>query len=108
MVFACGSLAWNPGFPVVRRLRARLRGWRRRPCIWSHRHRGAPERPGLVLGLCPGGACVGLALEARAGDEDEVCCHLAEREMRGGAYDARLLPVETSEGRLAARAPAVA
>jgi len=102
VVFAYGSLAWNPGFPVVRRLRARLRGWHRRPCIWSHHHRGTPERPGLVLGLCPGGTCVGLALETRAGDEDEVCRHLTEREMRGDAYDARILLIETSEGRLAA------
>lgn len=104
VVFAYGSLAWNPGFPVARRLRARLHGWHRRPCIWSHHHRGTPERPGLVLGLCRGGTCVGLALEARAGDEDEVCRYLAEREMRDDAYDARLLPVETSEGRLAALA----
>lgn len=102
VVFAYGSLAWNPGFPVARRLRARLHGWHRRPCIWSYHYRGTPERPGLVLGLCRGGACVGLALEVRAGDEDDVCRYLAEREMRGDAYDARLLPVETSEGRLSA------
>lgn len=99
VVFAYGSLAWNPGFPVVRRLRARLRGWHRRPCIWSRHHRGTPERPGLVLGLCRGGACVGLALEAPAGEEDAVCAYLAERELRGEAYAPRLVPLETDEGR---------
>jgi cation transport protein ChaC len=102
VVFAYGSLAWNPGFPVARRLRARLRGWHRRPCIWSHHHRGTPERPGLVLGLCRGGACVGLALEAPAGHEDAVCAYLAEREMRGEAYEPRLLRVDTPEGILPA------
>ena len=99
VVFAYGSLAWNPGFSVARRLRARLWGWHRRPCVWSHHHRGTPERPGLVLGLCWGGACVGFALEAPLGQEDAVCEYLAERELCGEAYAPRLVPVETDEGR---------
>lgn len=101
-VFTYGSLTWNPGFPVARHLCARLRGWHRRPCIWSYHHRGTPERPGLVLGLCHGGACVGLVLEAPPGEEDAVCCYLAERELHGEAYTPRLVSVETAGGRRSA------
>ena len=60
-VFAYGSLMWDPGFAHVEAQPALLRGYHRRFCVYSHRYRGTPERPGLVLGLDRGGACKGIA-----------------------------------------------
>ena len=64
-VFGYGSLIWRPGFPFVRSEPALLSGAHRRLCIYSHRHRGTPERPGLVFGLVRGGSCRGMGV---AGD----------------------------------------
>ena len=62
-VFAYGSLIWNPGFEYCRAEIARLHGYHRSFCIGSTRYRGTPERPGVVLGLDRGGACIGVAYE---------------------------------------------
>ena len=49
-VFAYGSLMWNPGFDFIDRQPARLDGFHRAFCIYSHHYRGTPARPGLCLG----------------------------------------------------------
>ena len=59
-VFGYGSLMWRPGFDYLERQGATLHGRRRAFCIYSVHHRGTPARPGLVLGLAPGGAVRGL------------------------------------------------
>jgi cation transport protein ChaC len=95
-VFAYGSLIWRPGFPYAERHRALLRGYHRSFCLWSHRYRGTPERPGLVLGLDRGGACHGVVFRVPAGDAAEVLRYLDDRELPDGAeqvYHRRLLPV---------------
>src|SRR5256885_846210 len=60
-LFAYGSLMWDPGFPFEEARPALLRGYRRSFCLYSHRYRGTPEKPGLVLGLDTGGMCRGIA-----------------------------------------------
>lgn len=95
-VFAYGSLIWRPGFAHAGQHRALLRGWHRSFCLWSHRYRGTPERPGLVLGLDRGGACHGVAFRVPGSHAAEVLRYLDDRELPDGAevvYHRRLVPV---------------
>lgn len=92
-VFGYGSLIWKPGFAHSAMHPALLRGFHRRFCIWSRRYRGTPECPGLVLGLDRGGACRGVAFRVEAGAAPAVLDYLDEREMSGGVYERRLVPV---------------
>ncbi|MBX3531869.1 MAG: gamma-glutamylcyclotransferase [Rhizobiaceae bacterium] len=85
-VFGYGSLMWRPGFAHVETRRARLTGYRRALCVHSHVHRGTAERPGLVLGLDRGGACVGLAFRVPGALRDEVVGYLRERELVTNVY----------------------
>ncbi|MFC4167860.1 gamma-glutamylcyclotransferase [Teichococcus aestuarii] len=92
-VFGYGSLIWKPGFAHSAMHPALLRGFHRRFCIWSRRYRGTPECPGLVLGLDRGGACRGVAFRVQAEAAPAVLDYLDEREMSGGVYERRLVPV---------------
>lgn len=85
-VFGYGSLIWNPAFHHDERRIARLHGFHRRFCLWTHLGRGTPDRPGLVLGLERGGSCTGLAFRIdRAAAEEELDI-VWRREMVSGAY----------------------
>ncbi|RDD61906.1 gamma-glutamylcyclotransferase [Ferruginivarius sediminum] len=101
-VFGYGSLIWRPGFPHVEVRTGMLRGYHRRFCVYSHRYRGTPECPGLVLGLARGGSCRGLVYRVPAAEGEAVMDYLYEREMILGVYDPRWLKVDTDEGRVAA------
>jgi len=103
-VFAYGSLMWNPGFPYLEHHMAVLRGYHRRFCVASHRYRGTPERPGLVLGLDRGGSCRGMAFRVAAEHAAATLDALWEREMVNRTYRPRLLPVSLGCGRRVARA----
>jgi cation transport protein ChaC len=85
-VFGYGSLLWNPGFIFVEARPARLIGHHRALCVYSHRYRGSPDRPGLVLGLDRGGSCHGLAYRVAAEEAATVQAYLREREMVNGVY----------------------
>lgn len=85
-VFGYGSLMWRPGFPFVDRRRATLHGRRRAFCIYSVHHRGTYERPGLVLGLAPGGSTRGVAYRISQADWEEVYAYLREREQPTETY----------------------
>jgi cation transport protein ChaC len=79
-VFGYGSLMWRPGFPHAERHAARLSGYHRSLCLYSHGYRGTPERPGLVLGLDRGGSCVGVAFRVEAADREATLAYLLWRE----------------------------
>jgi cation transport protein ChaC len=85
-VFGYGSLMWRPGFPFLERRPATLHGRRRAFCIFSVHHRGTPERPGLVLGLAPGGAARGVAYRVAAADWPATHAYLMEREQPTETY----------------------
>lgn len=85
-VFGYGSLMWDPGFPHTTVKVAKLWGFHRGFCVWSHRYRGTPAAPGLVLGLMPGGSCKGRAFRVRRADQDAVIDYLYRREMVTGVY----------------------
>jgi cation transport protein ChaC len=97
-VFGYGSLMWRPGFPHRQFAPATLAGYHRSFCIFSHLWRGTPERPGLVLGLTPGGSCRGIAFRVIAEDRDEVLIYLHERELGSYAYQPVTLPVDLTDG----------
>jgi glutathione-specific gamma-glutamylcyclotransferase len=88
-VFGYGSLIWNPAFEFVERQPALLHGWHRRFCLKMYMGRGTPEAPGLMLALDHGGACKGVAFRIAAGAVRAELGVLWQREMYGGAYNAR-------------------
>lgn len=98
-VFGYGSLMWQPGFAYVERQRGLLRGYHRSLCIYSHVHRGTPERPGLVLGLDRGGSCRGVAFRVDDAQEQKTVNYLRERELVTKVYVERRLPVTLADGR---------
>lgn len=97
-VFAYGSLMWNPGFAFVEQREGLLRGYHRAFCIYSHQHRGTPERPGAVLGLDRGGSCRGRAYRVAADMVPGVLEYLWQREMTYRVYIPRRLRVATPAG----------
>ncbi|MEN5084094.1 gamma-glutamylcyclotransferase [Bosea sp. TWI1241] len=98
-VFGYGSLIWRPGFAFAERMGARLHGFHRSLCIYSHVHRGTPETPGLVLGLDRGGICRGVAFRVEADRADETIAYLREREQATAVYLERRLAVRLDDGR---------
>lgn len=98
-VFGYGSLIWRPGFAFEESVPARLHGYHRSLCIFSHVHRGTPERPGLVLGLDRGGVCRGLAFRVPAERAQETVDYLRAREQATAVYLERQMPVRLEDGR---------
>jgi cation transport protein ChaC len=98
-VFGYGSLMWSPGFRHVERSAGRLHGYHRALCILSSRYRGTPARPGLVVGLCRGGSCWGVAFRVPAPRARSVLAALWHREMLTRVYVPRLVPVAIERGR---------
>lgn len=98
-IFGYGSLMWNPGFAFAERVPALLHGYHRAFCIYSHRYRGTKDKPGLVLGLQPGGSCRGIAYRIEHVARAAVHAYLKEREMNNGVYHERRLSVALADGR---------
>lgn len=98
-VFGYGSLMWRPGFPFEERRAATLHGRRRAFCIYSVHHRGTYDRPGLVLGLAPGGATRGMAFRVAEGDWAGTYAYLKEREQPTETYIEAARAVRLADGR---------
>jgi len=96
-VFGYGSLIWRPGFEFNSAQGAELSGFHRSLCIYSHLYRGTPQKPGLVFGLVPGGACRGRAFEIDTKKWPGVLAYLRERETK--VYRELYSPVELNDGR---------
>jgi cation transport protein ChaC len=102
-VFGYGSLMWNPGFATAETMPARLHGWHRALCIRSEHYRGTPRKPGLILGLLPGGACRGLAHRLPPKQYDAVRRYLRTREIdNDGVYLEQVRPIHLADGRTVA------
>jgi cation transport protein ChaC len=98
-VFGYGSLMWRPGFRFAERRPATLPGRRRAFCIYSVHHRGTYERPGLVLGLAPGGSVLGAAYRIAPADWADVHAYLMEREQPTETYVEARRRVRLADGR---------
>lgn len=103
-IFGYGSLMWAPGFRYAERHVARAFGFHRALCILSNRYRGTPERPGLVVGLCRGGSCYGMAYRVPAARIAPVLGRLWRREMLNRVYIPRMIAVRIGRRRLRALA----
>lgn len=103
-VFGYGSLMWAPHFRYEQREVGRLWGFHRALCIRSARYRGTPRRPGLVLGLCAGGSCWGVAFRVAEGRVPAVLRNLWAREMPRRVYRPGFVQVRLSRAR---RVPAL-
>ena len=96
-VFGYGSLVWNPIVHHEERRVARLHGFHRSFCLWSHVNRGSLQKPGLVLGLDAGGSCRGVAFRIAARHAAEELRLLWRREMVLGAYSPRWTKIDTGK-----------
>ncbi len=92
-VFGYASLMWAPDFRYAERHTALVHGFHRSLCVYSHRYRGTPERPGLVMGLCRGGSCWGVAFRVEQRLARRTLRILWEREMLNHVYEPRVVPV---------------
>ncbi|MBL8642510.1 MAG: gamma-glutamylcyclotransferase [Rhodospirillaceae bacterium] len=97
-VFGYGSLMWRPGFDYVERGLALLNGFSRDMCLISIHYRGTKEKPGMVCGLSPGGACQGVAFRIAPEHVGRVVDYLDERELISYIYIPRHVPVVLDTG----------
>jgi cation transport protein ChaC len=101
-LFGYGSLIWNPIVHFEERHVAKLHGFHRRLCLWSHVGRGTPQKPGLVLGLDTGGCCRGVVFRIGAERALDELRLLWRREMVLGSYRPRWVKVNTGDRELTA------
>lgn len=97
-VFAYGSLMWDPGFEYEAILSARIFGYHRRFCIYSHVYRGTRDHPGLVFGLDRGGSCRGRVFRIAPPLVHSVLGAIWDREMIYRVYLPRTFKAQTSDG----------
>jgi cation transport protein ChaC len=98
-VFGYGSLMWSPCFSYETRAPGRAHGYHRALCILSTRYRGTRQRPGLVMGLCRGGSCWGMAFRIDRTQVRRALNRLWAREMTRRVYHPRLVKVRLRSGR---------
>ena len=93
-LFGYGSLMWDANFAYIAAKPARLMGWQREMSVWTALARGTPERPGLSLGLMPGGVCDGVAYQIAEHHREQVLAIVWEREMWTDVYQPTWISVQ--------------
>jgi len=101
-VFGYGSLMWSPCFSYREKALARVHGFHRALCILSTRYRGTHRKPGLVMGLCRGGSCWGMAFRIPRREVRRCLVRLWNREMTRRVYEPRLVPAKLAGRRTVA------
>ena len=90
---------WSPCFAYRESMLARAHGYHRALCILSTRYRGTQRKPGLVMGLCRGGSCWGMAFRVATREVPRTLRRLWSREMPRRTYEPRLVLVQLGDGR---------
>lgn len=103
-IFGYGSLMWRPGFRFLRSEPARIHGYHRSLCVYSHVHRGTPEQPGLVLGLDRGGSCHGVAFQVAPEARESTLSYLRAREQVTSVYLEKRKKISLIDSGMAAEA----
>ena len=94
-LFAYGSLIWRPCFEVQSRCKAILHGYRRDFCVFTVEARGAPDGPGLGLGLrVDSASCQGVLIPLPEDGRSEALTSIWEREMLTAVYQPKWVSVE--------------
>jgi cation transport protein ChaC len=101
-VFAYGSLIWNPAFEYEERRLGTVHGYHREFCFWTMVGRGSSDLPGLMLGLEPGGSCLGILFRVARPRAEEELYSVFRRELMTSSYHARWVHARTEEGRVRA------
>ncbi|MDH0866660.1 gamma-glutamylcyclotransferase [Mitsuaria sp. GD03876] len=104
MLFAYGSLMWNPGFAPAQTLVAKVQGYHRALRLRSLVNRGSADQPGLVMTLLSGGSCRGLLYRVAPEDSAATLRRLWLREMVVGTYVPRWLDCHVPDGHGARKA----
>ena len=97
-VFGYGSLMWNPAIHVAATERAQIYGYHRSFCLDLIFGRGAPDNPGLMLGLDSGGSCIGLAHKIAPDHVESELEILWMREMIGRGYEPKWITAHCDSG----------
>lgn len=103
-LFAYGSLIWKPEGEFLAERSAVARGWHRDFCLRTHRFRGTPDVPGLMMALVPGGQCRGVVYELPPENIEAQLDRLFRREFTVKPINSmpRWLPVQTDAGPMTA------
>ena len=99
-IFGYTSLMWDPGFDYEDSEPARVFGYHRSLCVYSHLYRGTPEQPGLVAGLLPSGTCKGRAFRVTNTQWPAVKSYLHGREMVYGVYQPKWMTAQLRQRRI--------
>lgn len=98
MMFAYGSLMWNPGFEPAQTVVAKVQGYHRALRLRSLVNRGSADEPGLVMTLLSGGSCRGLVYRVAPEHSEATLHRLWLREMVVGTYVPRWLDCHCGDG----------
>ena len=82
LIFAYGSLIWNPEFEPVDRQRGTAYGWHRSFSLKIERWRATSDAPGLMMALERGGQCDGIVFELSPERRRQDLRALVAREIR--------------------------